>query len=82
MEHDPHQFLEGMILAAYALKCRTAYIYIRGEFYHGARDPERGHRGGLREGLPRREHPGIRLLASTSRSTAAPAPTSAARRRA
>jgi NADH-quinone oxidoreductase subunit F len=37
MEEDPHQVLEGMILSAFALKCRTAYIYIRGEFYDGAR---------------------------------------------
>jgi NADH-quinone oxidoreductase subunit F len=37
MEEDPHQVLEGMILSAYALKCRTSYIYIRGEFYLGAR---------------------------------------------
>ncbi len=37
MEEDPHQVIEGMILSAYALKCRTAYIYIRGEFYLGAR---------------------------------------------
>jgi len=37
MERDPHQLVEGMILSAYAIKCRTAYIYIRGEFYDGAR---------------------------------------------
>jgi NADH-quinone oxidoreductase subunit F len=37
MENDPHQLIEGMILASYAIKCRTAYIYIRGEFYDGAR---------------------------------------------
>ncbi|HEX4441553.1 MAG TPA: NADH-quinone oxidoreductase subunit NuoF [Thermoanaerobaculia bacterium] len=37
MENDPHQLLEGMILASYAIKCRHAYIYIRGEFYDGAR---------------------------------------------
>jgi NADH-quinone oxidoreductase subunit F len=37
MEEDPHQVLEGTILSAYALKCRDAYIYIRGEFYLGAR---------------------------------------------
>ena len=41
MEKDPHQLLEGMILASYAISCRNAYIYIRGEFYDGARDPER-----------------------------------------
>src|ERR1700694_4721948 len=37
IEEDPHQLLEGLILSAYAVKCRTAYIYIRGEFYLGAR---------------------------------------------
>jgi NADH-quinone oxidoreductase subunit F len=37
MEEDPHQVIEGMILSAYALKCRASYIYIRGEFYLGAR---------------------------------------------
>jgi NADH-quinone oxidoreductase subunit F len=37
MEKDPHQVIEGIIIAAYALKCRAAYIYIRGEFYLGAR---------------------------------------------
>jgi NADH-quinone oxidoreductase subunit F len=37
MEKDPHQVVEGVILSAYALKCRNAYIYIRGEFYLGAR---------------------------------------------
>ena len=37
MEKDPHQVVEGVILSAYALKCRAAYIYIRGEFYLGAR---------------------------------------------
>jgi NADH-quinone oxidoreductase subunit F len=37
MEEDPHQVIEGCILSAYAIKCRTAYIYIRGEFYDGAR---------------------------------------------
>jgi len=37
MEEDPHQVIEGMILSAYALKCRDGYIYIRGEFYLGAR---------------------------------------------
>jgi len=34
---DPHQLLEGMILAAYANDVHLAYIYIRGEFVEGAR---------------------------------------------
>lgn len=32
MERDPHQLIEGMIIAAYAINCRTAYLYIRGEY--------------------------------------------------
>ena len=34
---DPHQLLEGMIISCYANDCHLAYIYIRGEFYEGAR---------------------------------------------
>src|SRR5207245_3629972 len=37
MEEDPHQVLEGVILSSYAIKCRHSYIYIRGEFFLGAR---------------------------------------------
>src|SRR5438128_2605237 len=32
MEEDPHQVLEGIILAAYATRASTAYIYIRYEY--------------------------------------------------
>jgi len=32
MEDDPHQMLEGIIIACYAIRSHTAYIYIRGEF--------------------------------------------------
>ena len=41
MERDPHQMIEGMILAAYAIGVRTSYIYIRGEFALGAKILER-----------------------------------------
>jgi len=34
---DPHQLLEGMILACYANEVHQAWIYIRGEFIQGAR---------------------------------------------
>ncbi|MFC1747159.1 NADH-quinone oxidoreductase subunit NuoF, partial [Candidatus Neomarinimicrobiota bacterium] len=30
--HNPHQVLEGMIIAAKAINCHLAFIYIRGEF--------------------------------------------------
>lgn len=35
IEHDPHQLIEGMILASYAIGARQAFIYCRGEFYEG-----------------------------------------------
>lgn len=34
---DPHQLIEGMIIACYANDVKLAYIYIRGEFPEGAR---------------------------------------------
>ena len=34
---DPHQLIEGMIIACYANDVKLAYIYIRGEFADGAR---------------------------------------------
>lgn len=35
IEFDPHQLIEGMIIASYALRVRTAFIYCRGEFLFG-----------------------------------------------
>jgi NADH-quinone oxidoreductase subunit F len=34
MERNPHQLLEGVALASYAIGCNTAFIYIRGEFLY------------------------------------------------
>jgi NADH-quinone oxidoreductase subunit F len=36
IERDPHQILEGIALACYAIGAETGYIYIRGEFVLGA----------------------------------------------
>ncbi len=36
IEKDPHLLIEGIAVSSYALKVKTAYIYIRGEFYKGA----------------------------------------------
>ncbi|MBI5376964.1 MAG: NADH-quinone oxidoreductase subunit NuoF [Candidatus Schekmanbacteria bacterium] len=36
IERDPHLLVEGIAVSSYALKVKTAYIYIRGEFYKGA----------------------------------------------
>ena len=32
IERDPFQFLEGLIICAYAVQCHTAFVYCRGEF--------------------------------------------------
>ena len=36
LERDPHRFLEGMLIAAWAVGISTIYIYLRDE-YHGCR---------------------------------------------
>ena len=41
IHQDPHQLLEGILIACYALNAHTAYIYIRGEFPEGAKILER-----------------------------------------
>jgi NADH-quinone oxidoreductase subunit F len=35
--HNPHQMIEGMIIASKAIDCHLAFIYIRGEFVKEAR---------------------------------------------
>jgi NADH-quinone oxidoreductase subunit F len=32
MRHDPHLLIEGILLACFAIRAHTAFIYIRGEF--------------------------------------------------
>mgnify|MGYP006268948261 FL=1 len=34
---DPHQLIEGMMISAYAIGAKIAFIYIRGEMFGGAR---------------------------------------------
>jgi NADH-quinone oxidoreductase subunit F len=31
-EYNPHLFIEGALIAAYAMQCTTIYVYIRGEY--------------------------------------------------
>lgn len=35
IEKDPHQFIEGILLACFATKASTAYVYLRVEYFHG-----------------------------------------------
>jgi len=37
LHHDPHQLIEGVLIAAWALNVNLAYIYIRCEFPHAAK---------------------------------------------
>ena len=32
MQDDPHGLVEGILIACYAMRVRTAYVYVRGEF--------------------------------------------------
>ena len=41
MEQDPHLYLEGTIIAAYAIGASQAYIYIRGEYYESIRKTQK-----------------------------------------
>ena len=80
MQKNPHLLIEGIIIGAYAIGANKSFIFIRGEYAHQAdvldaavaeaREP-----GYLGERILGSDH------RSTSSCTAAPAPTSAARRR-
>jgi NADH-quinone oxidoreductase subunit F len=37
VENDPHQIIEGVIIASYAVGASRAYVYIRGEFFLGVK---------------------------------------------
>jgi len=37
VEQDPHQVIEGVLIAAYAVGASRAYVYIRGEFFLGVK---------------------------------------------
>jgi NADH-quinone oxidoreductase subunit F len=41
IEQDPHQFIEGILIACYATKASTAYVYLRFEYIHAFRVMEK-----------------------------------------
>ncbi len=41
LEGDPHQIIEGMIIAGYAVGANKGYIYIRGEYHQSVAHTER-----------------------------------------
>ena len=80
MEYDPHQLIEGIILACYAIEAERAFIYVRGEYYFAAERLDEAHRRGRGQGLPGRQR--LRHAARSWKSwcTAARARTSAAKK--
>jgi NADH-quinone oxidoreductase subunit F len=41
LERDPHQLIEGIAIASHAVGCRTAFVYLRGEFLYPSTQLER-----------------------------------------
>jgi NADH-quinone oxidoreductase subunit F len=41
LEKDPHQFLEGILIACFATKAATSYVYLRFEYIHAYRVMEK-----------------------------------------
>ncbi|MEO8123360.1 MAG: NAD(P)H-dependent oxidoreductase subunit E, partial [Burkholderiales bacterium] len=60
LEHDPHRFLEGMLIAAWAVGIARIYIYLRDE-YHGCRAILEGELAKLRRSPPYPGMPEIEL---------------------
>ena len=42
---DPHRLLEGCLIAGFAMRAHTCYIYIRGEFWRSVKRSSRYRRG-------------------------------------
>ena len=40
LERDPHRLIEATVVSCHAIRSKTAFIYIRGEFHEGARTLE------------------------------------------
>jgi formate dehydrogenase len=60
LERDPHRFLEGMLIAAWAVGIRSIYIYLRDE-YHGCRAMLEAELAKLRDDPPMAAMPEIVL---------------------
>ena len=62
MERDPHQLIEGVLIACYAVGLRAGLPLRPGRDGPGPGADRRGPQRGLRRRLRRREHPRLRLL--------------------
>jgi NADH-quinone oxidoreductase subunit F len=78
LERDPHQLLEGIAIAAYAISCNLAFVYIRGEMALGYERLMQAIADAKAEGFLGSNKG--RVSTSTSSCTAARVRTSAAKR--
>ncbi|RNF00548.1 NADH-ubiquinone oxidoreductase, mitochondrial [Trypanosoma rangeli] len=60
MRHRPHKFVEGALIAGFAMRARYGYIYICGEFYNVWRSVERA----IQEAYAKRHHLGSNACGS------------------
>ncbi len=51
MEQDPHLYLEGTIIAAYAIQATKGFIYIRGEYHESIRKTEKAIKDARKKGF-------------------------------
>lgn len=51
LRFEPHKLIEGALLASFAIKAHTCYIYIRGEFYNEASNMQCALDEAYKEGL-------------------------------
>ena len=58
MEYDPHQLIEGILIAGLAVDAHKGYIYIRGEYRYLIDIMDRAHRRSVREGVPGQKYRG------------------------
>ena len=81
IEYDPHQLIEGILIAGLAVDAQQGYIYIRGEYRYLIDIVDRAIDEAYATRLSGQEHSGHAASISIFTRTRARAPTSAARNR-
>ena len=81
MERDPHQLIEGILIACYAVGAAQAFLYVRGEMALAQERIAQALNDAYADGIVGREHPRHRLLRRHHAARGVRAPTSSARRR-
>ena len=69
MERDPHQLIEGALLAAYATGAWSVFIYIRGEFAKALERLQEAVNEAYEQRCHRQQHLGFELLVRCGRSS-------------